>query len=151
MKTIAYVLLAAIVIVGCKKSEISELPPLTSPGVMAKIGGNSITYGVPFAERQVSTDGTETIFLSASSTDGNSIEISLSKPGGITSGSYDASNAAFIGISDGNNYYATGNTVSIKIISNDGTKVIGSFSGTAQDATSGTSASIAEGRFYAEY
>ena len=151
MKTIAFVLLAAIVVVSCKKSEIDELPPLTSPGLVAKIGGNSVNYGVPMAERQVSTDGTETIFLSAFSGDGNSIEISLSKKGGITGGSYTASNAAFIGVSDGSSYYVTGNNVSIKIISNDGLKVVGSFSGAAQDDVSGLSTSIVEGRFYANF
>lgn len=139
------------VIVSCKKSEIIDPPPLTSPGVTAKISGASIDYGVPTAEKQVSTDGTETIFISASTNDGNSIEVSLSKQGGITAGSYGASNAAFVGISNSTNYYATGSTVSIKIIAVDDTHVVGSFSGTATDATSGAAKSITEGRFYAVF
>ena len=150
MKTLAFVLMTAIICFGCKKSEITE-SPLTSPGMMAKISGTSIDYGSPFAEKQMSTDGTETIFISASATNGNSIEISLSKQGGISGGVYGVSNGAFIGISDGTNYFATGNTVSIKIISMDATHVVGSFSGSAQDGSSSSTKSITEGRFYANF
>src|SRR6476646_282616 len=111
MKKLSFILLAAIAIVGCKKSKEIEAPPLTSPGMMAKVSGSSIDYGTPTAERQVSTGGTETVFISGFNNDGNSIEISLSKDGGLTTGSYGASNSAFVGISDGTNYYGTSTTV----------------------------------------
>ena len=152
MKKLAFILMAATVMVGCKKSEINEAPPLTSPGMMAKIGTTSIDYGMPMAEKQMSTSGSETLFISGFSNDGNSIAISLSKQGGITAGTYGAANSAVIGISDGTNSYETANTVSIKIISVDATHIVGSFSGTAIDANSGTSTkSITDGKFFANF
>lgn len=148
MKTTAFLLLAAFIITSCKKSEIKE-SPLTSPGVMAKIDATSIDFGIPMAEKQVSTEGNTTVFLSASSTVGNSIEISLSKQGGLSPGSYSVSNAAFISISDGDSYYSTDNNVNITIVSLDDTKIVGSFSGVVRDAVAGTSKSITSGKFYA--
>jgi len=152
MKKLAFILMAATVMVGCKKSEITEAPPLTSPGMIAKVGGTSIDYGTPMAEKQMSTGGTETVFISGFTTDGNSIEISLSKQGGITAGTYNATNAAFVGVSDGINSYGTANTVSIKITSFDATHIVGSFSGTAVDPNGGTGTkSVTEGRFFANF
>ena len=66
MKKLAFILMAATVMVGCKKSEITEAPPLTSPGMMAKVGGTSIDYGTPTAEKQMSTSGSETVFIPVS-------------------------------------------------------------------------------------
>ena len=152
MKKLAFILMAATVMVGCKKSEITEAPPLTSPGMMAKVGGTSIDYGTPTAEKQMSTSGSETVFISGFNNDGISIAISLSKQGGITAGTYGAANSAVIGISDGTNSYETANTVTIKITSFDATHIVGSFSGTAVDASSGTNTkSITEGKFFANF
>ncbi len=148
MRTTAFLLLAALIITSCNKSEIKDAP-LTSPGVIAKIDNASVDFGIPMAEKQVSTEGNTTIFLSASSTGGNSIEISLSKQNGLSTGSYSVSNAAFIGISDGDSYYATDNNVNITIVSVDDTKVVGNFSGVVRDAVSGTSKAITSGKFYA--
>ena len=152
MKKLAFILMAATVMVGCKKSEITEAPPLTSPGMMAKVGSSSSDYGTPMAEKQMSTSGSETLFISGFSNDGNSIAISLSKQGGITAGTYGAANSAVIGISDGTNSYETANAVSIKIISVDATHIVGSFSGTAVDANAGTSTKlITDGKFFANF
>lgn len=153
MKKLAFILLAATFMFSCKKSESIEDPPLTSPGMMAKIAGTSINYGLPTVEKQASTTGNETVFITAFTTDGNSIEISFSKQGGITAGTYGVSNAAYIGISDGMSYYSTANNVNIKIVAIDGTRIIGSFSGTAEDATTGSTLtrSISEGKFYANF
>jgi len=152
MKKLAFILMAATVMIGCKKSEITEDPPLTSPGMTAKIGSTSIDYGTPMAEKQMSTSGSETVFINGYTTDGNSITISLSKQGGITAGSYGAANSAVIGISDGTNSYETANTVNIKISSFDATHIVGSFSGTAVDPSSGSNnKSITEGKFFANF
>jgi hypothetical protein len=152
MKKLAFILMAATVMVGCKKSEIADAPPLTSPGMTAKVGGSSIDYGTPTAEKQMSTSGSETVFISGFSNDGNSIAISLSKQGGITAGTYGAANSAVIGIDDGTNSYGTANTVTIKITSFDATHIVGSFSGTAVDPNSGTNTkSITEGKFFANF
>ena len=118
----------------------------------AKIGSTSIDYGTPMAEKQMSTSGSETVFINGYTTDGNSITISLSKQGGITAGSYGAANSAVIGISDGTNSYETANTVNIKISSFDATHIVGSFSGTAVDPSSGSNnKSITEGKFFANF
>jgi hypothetical protein len=153
MKKLAFILMAATIMVGCKKSEIAEAPPLTSPGMMAKIAGTSIDYGTPVAEKEMSTTGSETVFINAyNAVDGNSIGISLTKQGGITPGTYGIANGAVIGISDGTNDYGTTNSVSIKITSCDATHIVGSFSGTAVDPNSGsTTKSITEGRFFANF
>jgi hypothetical protein len=148
MKTLAFVLLAATVMVSCKKSE-DQPSPLTSPGVVAKIAGSQTDYGVPMAERQQSTGGTETIFISASTQDGKSIEISLSKDGGIAAGTYGKSNSAFIGVSDGTDFYETDNTVSVQVTAVDATHIVGFFSGTAGDGT--TNKAVTEGKFYANF
>ena len=149
MKKLAFVLLAATVLVSCKKSEDDQVPPLTSPGVVAKVAGSSVDYGVPMAERQQSTGGTETIFVSAFTQSGNSIEISFSKDGGITTGTYGSANGAFIGISDGAGFYETGATVNIQVTAIDATHIVGFFSGTAGDGT--TTKQVTEGKFYANF
>ena len=149
MKTLTFVLLAATVMVSCKKSEETQTPPLTSPGVVAKIAGSSIDYGTPMAEREQSTSGTETIFVSAATMDGKSIQISLSKQGGIAAGSYGVSNSAVISISDGIDFYETGTTVNIQITAVDATHIVGFFSGTAENGT--TNKTIADGKFYANF
>ena len=150
MKTLAFALLATVLMVSCNKSDKEDqIPPLTSPGVVAKIAGSSVDYGVPTAERQQSTSGTETVFISAANQSGNSIEISFSKDGGITTGTYGTANAAFIGISDGTNFYETGSTVNIQITAVDATHIVGFFSGTASDGT--TTKQVTEGKFYANF
>lgn len=153
MKKLAFILMAATVMVSCKKSEVSnETPPLTSPGMTAKISGTAINFGEPMAEKQMSTDGTETVFVSGYTTDGKSIDLSLSKAGGIAVGSYSAANFAVVGFSDGTTYYGTTNTVNIKVTTIDATHIVGTFSGTAEDAN-GTNATklITEGKFYANF
>ena len=150
MKRLALILMAAMFMFGCKKSE-TEIPPLTTPGMEAKINGSSVDYGVPTGERQVSTTGTETVFVAAYNTNGNSIEISLSKQGGITTGSYNVSNSAFIGISNGSEYFETGSSVNIKITSFTDTYIVGSFSGTVVDPLTGGTKTVTEGRFYANF
>ena len=66
MKTLAFVLVAATLMISCKKSDDTAAdPPLTSPGMEAKLDGTPVNYGIPNTEKQQSTDGTETIFISA--------------------------------------------------------------------------------------
>jgi hypothetical protein len=151
MKKLAFALLAATVLVSCKKSDEVNETPLTSPGMVAKIGGTEINYGVPSAEKQESTSGTETVFVSAFTTDGNSVTLSLTKDGGINTGTYNAASGAVVGISDPVNYYETENNVSIKITSIDATHIVGFFSGTAVDGTVGGTKTITEGKFYANF
>ena len=149
MKKLAFALLAATIMVSCKKSEDPAPTPLTSPGVVAKIAGSSIDYGVPMAERQQSTSGTETVFISAATMDGKSIQISLSKDGGISVGTYGITNSAVVGIGDQTDFYETDNTVNIQITAIDATHIVGFFSGTAGDGT--TTKAITEGKFYANF
>jgi hypothetical protein len=150
MKKLAFVLLAATVLVSCKKSDKEDqVPPLTSPGVVAKVAGSSVDYGVPMAERQQSTSGTETVFLNASTQSGNSIDISFSKDGGITTGTYGISNGAFIGISDGVSFYESDATVNIQVTAVDATHIVGFFSATTGDGT--TTKQVTEGKFYANF
>ena len=148
MKKLAFVLLAATVMVSCKKSE-DATPPLTSPGVVAKIAGSPVDYGVPTAERTQSTGGTETIFVWANTSDGKSIEISLSKDGGIAAGTYGSSSAAHIAVGDGPDFYQTAGTVSIQVTSIDANHIVGFFSGTASDGTANKA--VTEGKFYANF
>ena len=152
MKKLAFVLLAATALVSCKKSdEVVQETPLTSPGMQAKVGGTAINYGVPTAEKQQSTSGTETVFISAFTTDGNSITLSLTKDGGITAGTYGAADGAVVGVSDPVNYYETENTVSIKITTVNATHIVGFFSGTGVDGATGATKAITEGKFYANF
>jgi hypothetical protein len=153
MKTFMFLLLAAFVTVSCNKSEDAKPdPPLTSPGMIAKLDGSPVTYGTPSVEKQVSTDGTETIFVSAYTGDGTSIEISLSKLGGIVPDEYDASNAAHIGISAGSDYFSTNKIVNITITSIDATHIVGTFMGEANNITSGgVPRSVTGGKFYVNF
>lgn len=150
MKNLAFALLATILLVSCKKSDDEQkTPPLTSPGVVAKVAGSSVDYGVPTAERQQSTGGTETVFVSAFTQSGNSIEISFSKDGGITTGTYGTANAAFFGISDQAGFYESDATVNIQVTAIDATHIVGFFSGTVGDGT--TTRQVTEGKFYANF
>ena len=135
------------------KSEDAQAdPPLSSPGMVAKLDGSLTTYGTPTVERQVSTDGTETIFVSAFTGDGASIEISLSKQGGISPDEYDAANAAHIGISSGTDYFSTNKIVNITITAIDDTHVVGTFMGEANNMTSGgVPKSVTGGKFYVNF
>ena len=153
MKTIMFLLLAGFVLVGCKKSEGTEAdPPLTSPGMVAKLDGTAISYGTPTVERQVSTDGTETLFIAGYTGDGTSIEISLSKHGGIIADEYDSDNAAHIGVSSGADYFSTNKIVNITITSIDATHVVGTFMGEANNITSGgVPKSVTGGKFYVNF
>ena len=152
MKKLAFVLLAATVFVSCKKSDEVTETPLTSPGMTAKIGGTAINYGIPTAEKTASTSGMETVFIYAYDSTGNGIEISFSKQGGISTGTYSVTNGAFIGISDPNDYYETSNTVNVKITAIDATHIVGFFSGTAEDPLGGPGTkTIADGKFYANF
>ena len=153
MKTIMFLLLASFAMVSCNKSEDAKPdPPLTSPGMIAKLDGSLVTFGTPTVEKQVSTDGTETIFVAAYTGDGASIEISLSKPGGITPDEYDAANAAHIGISSGSDYFSTNKIVNITITSIDANHVVGTFMGEANNITSGgVPKSVTAGKFYVNF
>lgn len=154
MKTLTFVLLAATVLVSCKKSEepVAE-PPLTSPGLVAKLNGTAVNYSMPSIEKQVSTDGTETVFISAFTTEGNSIELSVSKQNGIVNGEYDATKAAHIGVSDGPEYYSTNQVVKITITSVDATHIVGTFTGEAINTTTtgGAPKTVSGGKFYVNF
>ena len=153
MKKLFFVLLAATALASCKKSEDAVVdPPLTSPGMTAKIDGTVINYSAPSSERQTSTDGTETIFLSAFTTEGHGIELSLSKVGGIAAGEYDSNNGANISISDATDFCTTNKIVNIKITTIDANHVVGTFMGEANNMTSGgVPKSVTNGKFYANF
>jgi hypothetical protein len=139
--------------IGCKKSDDTAAdPPLTSPGMQAKLDGTAVNYGIPNTEKQQSTDGTETIFISAFTADGNSVELSLSKSGGVTTGAYTSTEGAHIGVSDITDYYSTNKIVNITITAIDATHVVGSFTGEANNLTSGgMPKAVTEGKFYANF
>ena len=153
MKTIMFLLLACFAMVICNKSDDAVTdPPLTSPGMIAKLDGVAVTYSTPTIERQVSTDGTETLFISAFTGDGSSIEISLSKQGGIAPDEYDSENAAHIGVSAGSDYFSTNKIVNITITAIDATHVVGTFMGEANNLTSGgVPKSVTGGKFYVNF
>jgi hypothetical protein len=152
MKQLSLIMMAALVLASCKKSEESTTDtPLTSPGMNAKLDGTVTNFGVPAAQIQDGAGGTKTIYITGLTTEDTQVDVSLTRTGDLATGEFGEADGAHITVSDASGLYATNKIVNVKIIALDANHVVGSFIGEANPNAGGVPKSVTEGKFYANF